>query len=118
MLLSRIESRKKRLNAIHSKRVFNTGLFIAGLALGILLAICFQWEVKIFLDNFPYILLLLSLFIPLYYAEFMGGFVLAVTPSFGPVLPTLFILILAALAFLVYRFIRPLFARLLLRQGK
>lgn len=118
ILLSRIESRKSRLKAGQSKRVFHTGLFLAGLILGVLLAVCFRLDIKIVLDNFPYLLLLLSLLIPIFYAEFIGGFVLAVTPSFGPILPTLFILVIAGLAFLVYRFIRPLFARLILRPGK
>lgn len=84
------------------------GLFLLGLILGISIAVSFTNDYGFFLDNVLYILLILSLIVPIYYAEFIMGFVLGMTYTFGAVLPTIFILIIAALGFLIYRFIRPL----------
>jgi uncharacterized protein YacL len=83
------------------------GLFIAGLFLGILIALAFINNYKPFLDNVPYIFLLLSLFIPIFYSEFILGFILGMAYTFGTILPTVFILILSFLGFLIYRYIRP-----------
>lgn len=92
--------------------------FIAGLLFGIVLAVSFVLDVKLFLDNVLYLLLILALLIPIYFAEFMLGFVLGMTYTFGAVLPTAFILIMAAIGFLLYRFLRPLLLKLFrLRSG-
>jgi hypothetical protein len=88
------------------------GLFTTGLAFGILIAVSFTYDYKPFLDNVLYFLLLLSLIVPIYYAEFMLGFILGMTYTFGSILPTAFILIIAAIGILIYRFIRPLIIRL------
>jgi hypothetical protein len=87
------------------------GLFLLGLILGISIAVSFTNDYKLFLDNVLYVFLVLSLIFPLYYAEFILGFILGMTYTFGAILPTVFILIIAALGFLIYQFIRPLMLR-------
>lgn len=82
-------------------------LFVTGISLGVLIAASFVNGYSAFLDNVPYIILVLSLIIPIYYSEFILGFILGMTYTFGAILPTAFILILAAIGILTYRFVRP-----------
>lgn len=86
-------------------------LFLLGLILGILIAVSFTNNYYLFLDNVLYILLVLSLVFTIYYSEFILGFILGMTYTFGAILPTIFILIIAALGFLIYKFIRPIILR-------
>ncbi|RNI27874.1 hypothetical protein EFA69_17425 [Rufibacter immobilis] len=90
-------------------------LFITGLVLGVLIAVSFSNGYSLFLDNVPYLIVALSLLIPIYYAEFILGFILGMTVTFGVILPTLFILLLAGIGFLIYRFIRPMIMKLTLK---
>ncbi|MER2996654.1 hypothetical protein [Pontibacter populi] len=92
------------------------GLFVTGLVLGVVIATSFTYGYNTFLDNVPYIILLLSLIIPIFYAEFMLGFILGMTYTFGAILPTIFILLLAAIGFLTYRFIRPVIIMLTMKM--
>jgi len=108
----------KRLNAhsanaaLYKKEQTHTIVrFVLGLLMGILLAVSFSRGYQLFLDNVPWILLALGLLIPIFYAEFMLGFILGMTYTFGGVLPTVFIFIIAAVGFLLYKFIRPLFLK-------
>lgn len=116
ILLGRVQTRVRQqvsqpANPENQKfRIY--GLFLAGLTLAILLVVSFTNNYKFFLDNVPYLFLLLALFIPIYYAEFILGFVLGMTYTFGAILPAVFVLILAGIGFLVYRFIRPLLLKL------
>lgn len=55
---------------------------------------------------------ILSFIVPIFFSEFILGFVLGMTYTFGAILPTAFVLVLAALGLLIYKFIRPLFMRL------
>ncbi|MBS1609336.1 MAG: hypothetical protein JSS70_11380 [Bacteroidetes bacterium] len=116
LLLSRIEKRLMQHGASMRESNHQTikflRLFSFGLFFGILLAVPFLTNFKLFLDNVLYLILLLSLFVPLFYAELILGFILGMTYTFGAVLPTAFILLMAALSFVIYRFIRPLFAKL------
>lgn len=89
------------------------GLFLLGLLFGILLAASFTNDYKPFLDNVLYIFFVLSLIVPIYYPEFILGFVPDMTYTFGAILPTAFILIIAAFGFLIYKFIRPLILRVM-----
>jgi len=66
----------------------------------------------VILDNVSYIILVLSLFIPIYYAEYMLGFILGLAFSFGAELPKVFVLLLAAIGFGVYTFVRQPLLRL------
>jgi uncharacterized membrane protein (DUF485 family) len=86
-------------------------LFFFGLTFGLLIAVSFTNGYKHFLDKVPYIFLIVSFIIPIYYAEFILGFILGMTYTFGAILPTIFVLIIATLGFLIYRFIRPLITR-------
>lgn len=53
-------------------------------------------------------LLVLALFLPIYRAEYILGFVLGMSHTFGAVLPTAFSIIVASLAVVIYNYIRPL----------
>lgn len=115
-LLSRVEKRlvqndlgTQQPNNAMSKVLW---IFMAGLVLGIVLAASFSYAFKPFLDNVLYILIVLSFFIPLYYAEFILGFILGMTYTFGAILPTVFILVIALIGWVTYRYIRPLILRL------
>jgi hypothetical protein len=55
---------------------------------------------------------LLALFVPLYRAECLLGFVLGMTVTFGAVLPTLFGSIVAGVGAVLYLYVRPALLRL------
>jgi hypothetical protein len=115
ILLGRIAKRLNKQDSLiqqtKNQNIKITGLFLLGLMLGILIVISFTNDYKLFLDNVPYVFLLLSLVFPVYYAEFILGFILGMAYTFGVILPTIFILILTAVGFLIYRFVRPLILR-------
>ena len=92
-------------------------MFLTGLVFGVLLSISFTNEYKPFLNNVLYILILLSFFIPIYYSEFILGFILGMTYTFGAIIPTVFILIIAVIGPMAYRFIRPIILRMTTRLG-
>jgi hypothetical protein len=87
------------------------GLFSVGLIFGLLIAISFANDYKFFLDNILYVFLVVSFIVPIYYSEFIVGFVFGMTYTFGAILPTIFILIVGGLGFLVYRSLRSLILR-------
>jgi len=116
-LLSRIEKRLKKqssqtqlTNNFISKAFW---LFLTGLIFGILLSASFTNEYQLFLDNVLYILIALSFVIPLYYSEFILGFILGMTFTFGAIIPTVFILLVAVIGMVTYKFIRPLILKLI-----
>lgn len=115
VLSGRIEKRLNKQDSLAQKNknqlIKIIRLFLLGLILGILIVVSFTNDYKFFLDNVLYVFLVLSLIFPIYYAEFILGFILGMTYTFGAILPTIFILIIAALGFLIYRFIRPLILR-------
>lgn len=117
ILLGRIEKRiyKQGLLIQKSKNQSKKigGLFLLGMLLGILIVVSFTNGYQFILDNVLYIFLALSLMLPLYYSEFILGFVLGMVYTFGTILPTIFILLIAALGFIIYRFIHPLILRLI-----
>lgn len=82
--------------------------FIGALFSGILLSVFFTLGYA----NFPaYVLLLIlmsGLFFPIYRAEYILGFVLGMTFTFGAVLPTVIAFILALIGAFLYLCIRPL----------
>lgn len=119
ILISRSEKRLRMQSAylqqsgnLKSKLL---GLFMIGLVLGVLIATSFTNEYNLFLDNILYIILMLSLIVPIYYAEFMLGFILGMTYTFGTILPTIFILVTAAIGIISYRFVRPAIMKLTMR---
>jgi uncharacterized protein YacL len=113
--LSRIEKRLNKQDSLQQQAkdqyIKIIRLFLLGLTLGLLIAISFTNDYKLFLDNVLYIFLILSFIVPIFYAEFILGFVFGMVYTFGAILPTIFILILTALGFLIYRFLRPLILR-------
>lgn len=115
-LLSRIEKRihKKTSDTVsYESKIFSVlKLLFLGLVFGLLLAISFINDYKPFLDNVLFFLLVLALIIPVYYSEFILGFVLGMTYTFGSILPAAFALIMAGLGLLIFKFIRPLFVKL------
>ena len=120
-LLCRIEKKldKKISQTQQTNNFFSTvfWLFLTGLAFGILLSISFTNEYKPFLDNVLYIIIILSFIIPVYYSEFILGFILGMTYTFGAIIPTVFILIIAVIGLVAYRFIRPIILSLTTRLG-
>lgn len=114
ILLTRIEKRMLRNAGNHNNgQVFPVALrFAVGLATALLIVLSFSNKWMVILDNVPYTILGLSLFMPIYFAEYMLGFILGMAFSFGAVLPTVFVLVIAAIGFGVYTFIRQPLLRL------
>jgi hypothetical protein len=121
-LMGRIEIRLNRhdssMQTANSQHLKVIGLFVLGLIFGLGIAVSFTNDYHLFLDNVLYIILILSLLVPIYYPEFILGFILGMTYTFGAILPTVFILIIAALGFLIYKFIRLLIFRVTKIFGK
>ncbi len=110
-LLSRIE---KRFNQESSKQLATKKfiqktllLFVLGFSLGLALALSFVNEYQPFLENVLLIFLILSFIFPIYFAECILGFVLAMTFTFGAILPIVFILVMASIGAIIYKWIRP-----------
>ena len=116
LLLGSIEKRIRKQSPeslLTSRQVRRMlGLFISGLVFAISIAVSFTHEYHLFLDNVVYLFFFLSLIIPIYYGEFILGFILGMAYTFGAILPTIFILLLAVIGLLIYRFIRPLIIKL------
>jgi hypothetical protein len=87
--------------------------FILGVLMGLAVCISFTAGFDLFLDNVLYIFFVLSLIIPIFYSEFILGYVLGSTFTFGAVLPLVFILVISGIGFVIYRYIRPLILKLL-----
>lgn len=111
ILLERIDKRlnKKVLKPHQSNRQYPKLFlyFITGLTFAILISISFVNGYTFFLDNVLYAFLIVSFVIPIFYSEFLLGFILGMTFTFGVILPTIFVLIIASLGFIIYRFLRP-----------
>ena len=121
ILLGKIKSRIENQTKIDSqyKSAITRVLvrFSIGLVFGIILSVSFINNYKPFLDNVLYLLLILSFIVPIFFSEFILGFVLGMTYTFGAILPTAFILIMAAIGFVIYRFIRPLIMKITKKIG-
>src|ERR1035438_4659806 len=121
ILLGKMKSRSENQTKIDSqyKSAITRVLvrFSIGLVFGIILSVSFINNYKPFLDNVLYLLLILSFIVPIFFSEFILGFVLGMTYTFGAILPTAFILIIAAFGFVIYRFIRPLIMKLWKKFG-
>jgi len=116
IMLGKIKTRIENQTKIKGR--YKSGIKIVlwrfGIALifGIILSVSFIKNYKLFLDNVPYLLLILSFIVPIFFSEFILGFVLGMTYTFGAILPTAFILIIAGIGFVIYKFIRPLIMKL------
>ncbi len=112
ILLGRIDWRLSKLASssqqAHGLKIKAFAIFILGLTFAILISVSFVNDYKFVLDNVPYALLVTSLIVPIFYSEFILGFIIGMTLTFGAILPAAFISIIAALGFIVYRFVRPI----------
>jgi hypothetical protein len=65
-------------------------------------------------------LLLLALFLPIYRAQYILGFILGMTYTFGAILPLAFAVVVGLVAFVIHAYIRklPLFIYRKLTSGK
>jgi len=108
VLLGKIEQRMEKFvneNAGSPRAVVVR--FAAGLACGLAITVSFVTKFTLFLENVPYLLVALGFFLPLFFSEFILGFVLAMTYTFGAILPSAFIFIIALVGWVPYRVIRP-----------
>ena len=81
--------------------------FLAGLLFGTGIALFFTLGVSAIPKILILLILITSLFSPIYRAESLLGFVLGMTYTFGAVLPTGVGAILCLIGFLIYNLIRP-----------
>ena len=86
--------------------------FAAALLLGALLAVSFTYNVASMTEYVFDVILLLAVLLPVYRAECVLGFVLAMSITFGGVLPTLVATVLAAGSAVIHLLLRPLVVRL------
>jgi hypothetical protein len=84
--------------------------FIGALLFGVLVSVLFRQGQHQVLSQLMFSLPLLALFFPLYRAEFLLGFVLAMAYTFGALLPTGFGLLVTLMALLVYKGVRFFFS--------
>ena len=110
-LLYRIQKRLMRDNVEKSKVSKHLGNILYGftgaLFFGILLSVFFSFgysDISGYMLSGPF---LLALFVPIYRAECMLGFVLGMTFTFGAVLPTAVGSILALVGAILYLYVRP-----------
>lgn len=76
--------------------------FVLAFLFGVIVSVCFVHKINLFLDNVLYVLVILALFFPLYQAEFILGFVLGMTITFGAIIPTAFALVVAGISLLLH----------------
>ncbi|KAA6432267.1 hypothetical protein ACD591_20465 [Rufibacter glacialis] len=81
--------------------------FAGALLFGIAISTCFSLGYSEITDYLVLGLLPLALFFPIYRAECLLGFVMAMTVTFGAILPTGFGLFLVLVSLVLYRYIRP-----------
>lgn len=81
--------------------------FVGALLFGVLIAVLFTFGYNDVTGNLVLGLLPLAILFPLYRAECLLGFVLAMTFTFGAVLPTAFGSFLILVGLVLYRFVRP-----------
>jgi len=105
---------QKRIFRIHHENSELTGHvsyvifgFAGSLIYGILISVFFTLGYEDVTGNMFLIIFLIALFIPVYRAEYLLGFVIGMTFTFGAVLPTGIGSILAALGALLFLFVRP-----------
>ncbi len=83
------------------------GSFAAALGFGVLVSVLFLQGREQVLSQLMLSLPLLALFFPLYRAEFLLGFVLAMSYTFGVLLPAAFGTAILLMAALMYKGVRP-----------
>ncbi len=106
--LYRLQQRavKAGSTVLFSKTVRNG--FIGALIFGILLAVIFSLNIREVPGYMLMSTFVLALFIPIYRIEYWLGFVLAITYTFGGVLPIIIGAVLCSIAALIHLGVRPL----------
>lgn len=109
-LIGRIQRRTRRHhgNAASSSPEAVVAGFAGAAVFGILLSVFFSTGQERLTSHMATALLPLALLFPIYRAEYVLGFVVAMTFTFGAVLPTVFACVVASVAALMYRYVRPL----------
>lgn len=109
-LLGRIQRRIRRNHgkgASHGRAAAVAG-FAGAVLFGTLLSVFFMTGQEHLTSYMTVALLPLALLFPIYRAEYVLGFVLAMALTFGAVLPTVFACVVALMAVVMYRYVRPL----------
>jgi hypothetical protein len=93
----------------HTRSAAGSKLLGFGVALlfGATLAACFSFGYPEACGYMVLALFPLALFVPIYGAQFLLGFVLGMTFTFGAILPAVFGALLCMAGFLLYQYIRP-----------
>jgi hypothetical protein len=86
--------------------------FAASLVIGLLLSVSFTRHYESVASSLFLGILLLAVVVPVYRAEFVLGFVLGMTFTFGAVLPTVFASLIGAVSAAVHVLLRPGLGRL------
>jgi hypothetical protein len=122
ILLYLIQVRIKKQN-LHGEAFNNSknqiilsfwGLF----TFGVFLAVSFSYGLSIVLDNILYVLLFIAFMAPIFRPEYILGFIIGMTFTFGVILPTAFALIVVLISAPIYTYIRPLLLKLVQRTKK
>lgn len=110
-LLYRIQLRINRRNNANSSVTYSVSEilygFVAAVLFGIVLSTFFTFGNTDVPGYMLILLFLLAVFIPVYRSEYILGFVIGMTYTFGAVLPTLVGSILALIGLVIYYGIRP-----------
>ena len=110
-LLYRIQVRINRRNDGNSSVTYSVSKilygFVAAVLFGIVLSVFFTFGNTDVPGYMLILLFLLAVFIPIYRSEYILGFVIGMTYTFGAVLPTLVGSILALIGLVIYYGIQP-----------
>lgn len=87
--------------------------FAGAVLYGTLLSAAFTFDYSTLTSTMFRGLFLLALVLPIFRAEYVLGFVLGMTFTFGAVLPTIVASVVAVLAMILYHYVRPVPMRLL-----
>lgn len=101
-LLHRIHRRIDAPNSVERLQTIKIR-FISAVLVAISIALCFSKGVEV-TDYIMGTLLVLALFIPVYKSEYLLGFVLGASFTFGAIIPLVFGSILAFVFFLLFKF--------------
>ncbi len=107
-LLYRIQKRDKQQGKGRSNKPTVFYGFIGALFTGIFFSILFSHGFENLLGYIMLVLLSIGLFLPTYRSEYMLGFVIGMTYTFGGILPTIIASILALAGLLMHEVIRPI----------
>jgi hypothetical protein len=119
VLLYLVQVRLKKQNlpktALDNSKQYIIFGFLGSLLFGVLIAVSFTFGFSIVLDNILYVLLILAFLLPIFRAEYILGFIIGMTFTFGVILPTAFALIVAIIGATLYKYIHPLVLRVFVR---